>query len=160
MGRIIFISLGLAMLYCLPAQGQSIPSWKIANLQSYVDHTDSVLVINFGATFCKPCIRELPYIQSIFKKLKGKRAGILLVSLDLPEAYPDVVDSFAKANNYDAPVVWLNETNADYFCPKIDKAWSGAIPATLFINRRKGYHKLVEEEMDEKRFEKELMAAL
>src|SRR4026207_2109220 len=103
MGRIIFISLGLAMLYCLPAQGQSIPSWKIANLQSYVDHTDSVLVINFWATFCKPCIRELPYIQSIFKKLKGKRAGILLVSLDLPEAYPDVVDSFAKANNYDAP---------------------------------------------------------
>jgi thiol-disulfide isomerase/thioredoxin len=160
MGRIIFISLGLAMLYCLPAQGQSIPSWKIANLQSYVDHTDSVLVINFWATFCKPCIRELPYIQSIAKKLKDKRVGILLVSLDLPEAYPGVIDSFAKANNYDAPVVWLNETNADYFCPKIDEAWSGAIPATLFINRKKGYHKLVEDEMDEKRFEKELMAAL
>ena len=160
MGRIIFLFLALAVSVSLPVQSQSIPSWKIINLQKYIANTDSVLVINFWATFCKPCIRELPYIQSISQKLKNKRVGILLVSLDLTEAYPGTIDSFVKANSYTAPIVWLNETNADYFCPKIDRAWSGAIPATLFINRKKSYRKLVEEEMDAKRFEKELMEAL
>ena len=73
--------------------------------------------------------------------------------------YPSI-DSFAKSNNFTAPVVWLNETNADYFCPKVDRDWSGAIPATLFINRKKGYRKLVQEEMDKQRFERELKKAL
>jgi thiol-disulfide isomerase/thioredoxin len=161
MNRIVFLLLFvLTVSFSLSVQSQSIPSWKITNLQKYIDNTDSVLVINFWATFCKPCIRELPYMQSISEKFKNKRVGILLVSLDLSEAYPGTIDSFAKANNYSAPIVWLNETNADYFCPKIDQAWSGAIPATLFINRKKGYRKLVQEDMDAKRFEKELIEAL
>jgi thiol-disulfide isomerase/thioredoxin len=154
-----FLFLSIVSL-SLPVQGQSIPSWKITNLQTYIDNSDSVLVINFWATFCKPCIRELPYIQSISEKLKDKKVGILLVSLDLSEAYPGTIDSFVKANNYSAPVVWLNETNADYFCPIVDQAWSGAIPATLFINRQKGYRKLVQDEMDKDSFERELMKAL
>ena len=99
-------------------------------------------------------------MQSVSEKLKHKRVQMLLVSLDLPEAYPVVIDSFAKANNYSAPIAWLNETNADYFCPKVDKSWSGGIPATLFINRKKGYRKLVEEEMDQERFEEELRKSL
>jgi thiol-disulfide isomerase/thioredoxin len=160
MTKIIFLLFVLTVSFLLPVQSQSIPSWKITNLQKYIDTSDSVLVINFWATFCKPCIRELPYIQSISGKLKDRRVGILLVSLDFTEAYPGTIDSFAKANNYTAPIVWLNETNADYFCPKIDQAWSGAIPTTLFINRKKGYRKLIQDEMNKERFERELMKAL
>lgn len=119
-----------------------------------------MVVINFWATFCKPCIHELPYLQSVSEKLKDKKVTLLLVSLDLPEAFPLTIDSFAKANGYTAPIVWLNETNADYFCPKVDKAWSGAIPTTLFINRKKGYRKLVQDQMDQDTFEKELRKAL
>ena len=160
MNRIIFLLLVFAIPFSVSAQSQSTPSWKVTTLEKYIHNTDSVLVINFWATFCKPCIRELPYIQSISGKLKNKRVALLLVSLDLTEAYPGAIDSFARANSYTAPIVWLNETNADYFCPKIDKGWSGAIPTTLFINRKKGYRKLVEEQMDEVRFERELKAAL
>jgi thiol-disulfide isomerase/thioredoxin len=160
MKRIIFLLLVFTVSLSLSVEGQSIPSWKITKLQKYIDNTDSVLVINFWATFCKPCIGELPYMQSISEKLKDKRVSILLVSLDLPEAYPVTINNFAKAGSYTAPIVWLNETNADYFCPKIDQAWSGAIPTTLFINRKKGYRKLVQEQMDKERFERELKKAL
>ena len=160
MNKFLVLLFVCAIYFSVPVRSQSLPSWKITDLQEYINNADSVLVINFWATFCKPCIRELPFMQSVSEKLKHKRVQMLLVSLDLPEAYPVVIDSFAKANNCSAPIVWLNETNADYFCPKVDKSWSGGIPATLFINRKKGYRKLVEEEMDQERFEEELRKSL
>ncbi len=160
MNRIIFLLGVLLMPVSIFAQSKVIPSWKISNLERYIDNTDSVLVINFWATFCKPCIEELPYIQSTSQKFKDKNVSLLLVSLDLPDAYPANIKNFTQAHRYMAPVVWLNETNADYFCPKVDKGWSGAIPATLFVNKKKGYRKLIEGQMDKGTFENELMKAL
>ncbi len=139
---------------------QQIASWKVTDVRNYKDTSDSVLVINFWATFCKPCVEEIPYLESISEKYKDKKVKVLLVSLDLRSFFPAKIDSFVKKNNYTSQVVWLNETNADYFCPKIDKSWSGAIPSTLIINRKKGYKKFIEEQMKPERFEAELKKAL
>ena len=141
-------------------QAQTIPSWKVTNLQDYISKSDSVLVINFWATFCKPCIQEIPYYQEIVNKYKGQKVKLLLVSMDLRDLYPDKIADFVKKNNYSNEVVWLNETNADYFCPKVDKAWMGGIPSTLFVNPKTGYHKFFEQQMREEEFERELKKAL
>ncbi len=85
---------------------------------------------------------------------------LLLVSLDLAAFYPNRIEAFAKKNNFNSQIVWLNETNADYFCPKIDKSWSGAIPATFIINSKTGYKKFVEEQMKPEEFETELKKAI
>lgn len=122
--------------------------------------SDSVLVINFWATFCKPCIEEIPYFESIVKKYQHKKVKLLLVSLDLKDEYPKNIKSFVIKNKYSSQVVWLNETNADYFCPKVDKDWSGGIPATLLINRKTGYRKFFEDELKPEEFERELKKAL
>ena len=53
-------------------------------------------------------------------------------------------------------MVWLDETNADYFCPKIDSTWSGVMPATLFINNKKAIRSFFEEEMSKEKFEEEI----
>jgi len=53
-------------------------------------------------------------------------------------------------------VAWLDETNADYFCPKIDAKWSGAIPATLFINNKSGYRKFMESQISHDDLKKEI----
>jgi hypothetical protein len=84
---------------------------------------------------------------------------LLLVSLDLKDDYP-TLKPFTKKRKITAPVVWLNETNADYFCPKVDSKWSGAIPATLFINNKTGYRKFYEEQIKEDQLAKEIMAIL
>jgi hypothetical protein len=55
---------------------------------------------------------------------------------------------------------FLDETNADYFCPKVDEKWSGAIPATLFINNSKNHRKFVEEQVSEEVLEKEIQHLL
>ena len=139
---------------------QSIPSWKINDLTKYINHSDSVLVINFWATFCKPCVGEIPYYQTVADKYRNQKVSMLLVSLDMKEAYPTKIAAFAASHNFYHRIIWLNETNADYFCPKVDKKWSGAIPTTYFVNLKTGYRKLIEEPLSEKRFEEELKTAL
>jgi hypothetical protein len=59
-----------------------------------------------------------------------------------------------------APVIWLDETNADIFCPKIDSTWDGAIPASLFFNPKTGYRKFYEEQITHAQLKKEIMAIL
>lgn len=144
----------------ISAKGQTIASWKVVKLQDYISKTDSVLVINFWATFCKPCAEEIPYFQTIVNKYKDQKVKLLLVSMDLKEEYPDKIKTFADKNNYTNQIVWLNETNADYFCPKVDKAWMGGIPSTLIINPKTGYRKFFEQQLRSEEFEKELKNAL
>lgn len=142
------------------AKSQNIPSWKISDVVNYMNKSDSVLVVSFWATFCKPCVEEIPYLESISNKYKNQKVKLLLVSLDLKNFYPTRIHDFAKKNNYSSQIVWLNETNADYFCPKIDKSWSGAIPSTVIINRKTGYKKFFEEQIKPGQFEQELKKAL
>jgi len=85
---------------------------------------------------------------------------LLLVSLDFDDFYPDKLTAFLKKRKYTAPVLWLDETNADYFLPKVDEKWSGAIPATLFINNKTGYRKFYEEQLSHEQLKKEIMAIL
>ena len=117
-------------------------------------------MINFWATFCKPCVGEIPYYQTIAEKYKNQKVKLLLVSLDMKESYPDKISSFASKHNFNKQIVWLNETDADYFCPKVDKKWSGALPTTYFINAKTGYRKLIEQQLSEKEFEAEVLKAV
>ena len=142
------------------AAAQTIPSWKVTRLQDYIAKSDSILVINFWATFCKPCNEEIPYFQSTVNKYKDQKVKLLLVSMDLKDDYPAKIKLFVRKNKYTSKVVWLNETNADYFCPKVDKAWMGGIPSTLIVNPKTGYRKFFEDQLKQEQFESELKKAL
>ncbi|HMJ46361.1 MAG TPA: TlpA disulfide reductase family protein [Ferruginibacter sp.] len=140
---------------------QSIPKWKITDVENYITtKKDQVLVINFWATFCKPCVAEIPSFIKITNQYKKEGVKLLLVSLDLPTYYPAKIASFAKKRKFNSSIVWLNETNADYFCPRVDPKWSGSIPSTLIVNTKTGYRKFIEEEMEAAEFEKELKKAI
>ena len=102
----------------------------------------------------------MPYFLQEAKKHKKDSVELLLVSLDFKESFPDGIIKFINKRKITAPVVWLDETNADYFCPKIEAKWSGAIPATLFINNKKGYRNFVEEKISHEKLKKEIMAML
>ncbi len=136
--------------------GQGIRKMKIPELEAYIQKSEKPLVLTFWATFCKPCIQEIPYFQNAIKQKYDGNVELILVSLDLPDFYPVKISSFATKSNFSVPIVWLNETNADYFCPKIDVKWSGAIPATLMVNNKKNYRKFYEQQLTPLQFEREL----
>ena len=140
---------------------QKIQKVKMADVvKSFSNGSDTVYVVNFWATFCKPCVGEIPYFINIANKYKGKNVKLLLVSLDLPSYYPAKIASFAKKNKFNTNIAWLSETNADIFCPMVDETWSGAIPATIIVNAKTGYKKFFEDEITAAKFEEELKKAL
>ncbi len=158
LGILLFVF--MTFFSCKQASSQDIPTWKINDLEGFIKEANQPVVINFWATYCVPCIKEIPYFQEVVKQYKDKGVKLLLVSLDFKESYPDKISVFADKRKFNSPIVWLDETNADYFCPKIDKAWSGVIPATLFINNKKGHRSFFEEEMTKDKFESELKKIL
>ncbi|MGZ4095770.1 MAG: TlpA disulfide reductase family protein, partial [Bacteroidia bacterium] len=123
------------------ANAQPLKKWQLKDLAAAIGQADHPTIFNFWATFCKPCIQEIPYFQDLVQEYKSRGVELILVSLDLPESFPDKINSFVSAHGYKQPVYFLNETNADLFCPAVDKSWSGAIPASLFINQKTGYRK-------------------
>jgi len=135
---------------------QEIKKMKITELAAYIHSSDHPLVVNFWATFCGPCVAEIPHFQAIAGEYKRSRVELLLVSLDLPEDYPQKISSFARQKGFHGTLAWLNETNADYFCPKIDEKWSGGIPSTLFVNNHTGYKHFFEQPLSAGQFEETL----
>ena len=147
--------------FAIVAEAQQISKLKMADVvKNFSNKNDTVYVINFWATFCKPCVAEIPNFIKITNKYKKDKVKLLLVSLDLPSFYPKRIAAFAAKNNFTTNIAWLDETDADYFCPMIDKSWSGVIPATIIVNTKTGYKKFFEAEITVEEFEKELKKAI
>ncbi len=157
----ILIFVFTLMAFVMVANSQSIAKWKIEDVvNSYSAKNDTVYVVNFWATFCKPCNEEIPDFIRIVEKYKTQKVKLLLVSLDLPSYVAVRLPAFIKKNNYKTNHVWLNETNADHFCPMIDVKWSGAIPSTIIVNNNTGYKNFVEDQISPADFQKYLNEAI
>ena len=156
----VFSILFLVFL-CSNVDGQNVQKVKIEALESYINSSDHPLVISFWATWCTPCLHEIPWLQEAVEKQREKKVEYILVSLDFTEAYPKKIDHFVKQRNFHATFLWLDETNADHFCPKIDEKWSGGIPANLFVNNKTNYRKFIGRQLTERQAtaETELLVA-
>lgn len=156
---VCFASLAISLATSL-AIGQQVQKVKVTELEKMIASSKTPFILNFWATYCKPCIAEMPYFEKFAAKYKEKGVTVVFISLDMQDDYPVKVDSFVNKRKLQSKVLWLDETNADYFCPKIDPKWSGAIPATLFVNNAASYRRFREEELTEEELEKEIMAIL
>lgn len=99
--------------------------------------SDKIYVVNFWATWCTPCIKELPYFERLNETYADKDVEVLLVSLDFPKKYESHLKPFIKKNQLKSKVVALNDMDSNTWIPAISPDWSGAIPATLIFNNDK-----------------------
>jgi len=150
------VVLFLFLFMQLFAFSQQIKKMSANDLSAYIAKSDKPLVVSFWATWCASCNEEIPYFISTIKEKYKDEVELLLVSLDIKSYYPARITAFAAKRNYSVPIVWLNEPNADVFCPKIDATWSGAIPSTLMINNKKQYRRFYEVSMSPLQFDKNL----
>ena len=105
----------------------------------FKQQNDTTYVINFWATWCLPCVEELPHFEKMNTKYSLQKFKMILVSLDFPNMVESRVIPFIKRKNLKADVVLLNDPNANEWIEKISKDWSGAIPATV-IYRNSEWH--------------------
>lgn len=156
MKKIALIAVGLLLVF--HAHSQQVKSVRIHDIEEIIQKSDHPVIISFWATWCLPCLHEIPYFQETVKKYQDENVELILVSLDFKESYPLRIESFVKKKNFQASFYWLNETNADHFCPKIDAKWDGSIPATLFVNNKTNYRKFYDRQLTPLQVEAEVKA--
>jgi thiol-disulfide isomerase/thioredoxin len=114
--------------------------YKINDLLNRINNTsDTTYVVNFWATWCKPCVAELPEFEKLHidSKEKNRKVKVLLVSMDFVEELNKKLKDFLAKNKYTCEIVLLDEINGNDFINKISEKWSGAIPATLITKKDK-----------------------
>lgn len=112
--------------------------YEFDGLQKFLEtNSDKTVVVNFWATWCAPCVKELPYFEQLNANYKNQNVEVILVSLDFPNKYDSNLKPFIVKHQLKSKVVALNDTNSNRWIPAISKDWSGAIPATLIYNKEK-----------------------
>ena len=99
---------------------------------------DTTYVLNFWATWCKPCIEEIPNFTKVMEEMTGEKVEFIFVSLDFRRTLETGVIPFVKARQMTGNVVMLNDPSANDWIDQVDASWSGSIPATLvYRNERR-----------------------
>ncbi len=119
--------------------------------------TDTTYVINFWATWCKPCVTELPSFEEIQQNYKGQNVQVLLISMDFAKELTTRVVPFVNHQKLASKVWLLNEPDANSWIDKVNPTWSGAIPATLIVNNHKKKKAFFEQKLEYSRLVKELI---
>ena len=91
-------------------------------------------VINFWATWCKPCVAELPHFEHVKKEYESKNVEVILISLDLPTMVETNLLPFLEKHQLKSQVVLLDDPKQNEWIPKVSENWEGSIPATLIYN--------------------------
>lgn len=120
----------------------SIVAQKVAVFDNYAtlekeifSDKNTIYVINFWATWCAPCVKELPHFEQL--NSENKNIKVVLVSLDFKNQFESKLLPFLKKKSIKSEVVLLTDKDYNTWLPKVDKDWSGSIPATLIIKNGK-----------------------
>lgn len=138
---------------------KSVKSYTYNELKPLLEKNDGkTYVVNFWATWCGPCVKELPAFEKLKKEYENKNVEVLLVSLDFPKQIDKRLIPFINRKQIQSKVVLLDDVNEDVWIKAIDSTWSGALPATLIYNTKE--RKFFEASFDYERLETELKSFL
>lgn len=110
--------------------------------------SDKIQVINFWATWCGPCVKEMPLIEKVGQERTDIRITLVSMDLELDEN-PDKVFRFAERKQLKSDVLILDAPNINSWIDKIEKEWSGSLPATIVINTKTGKRVFAGKELKE-----------
>jgi thiol-disulfide isomerase/thioredoxin len=132
------------------AQGQIVERIRIPELEKILKNPENKLfVVNFWATWCPPCVKELPYFEKVSKEYDTDNVRFILISLDFPSQIEKQLIPFLKKNKITQDVSIMMETDFNSWVDKVDPSWQGNIPVTLIFNNTKNQRIFFPGELDE-----------
>ena len=116
----------------LVAQNKAIPVIGFKSLALQLQSSeDSLKIVNFWATWCRPCVEELKYFKTAADTFSAKKVKFIFVSLDFKSQKGKVEQFWAK--NKIKGSIYILEDDPNKWINQIDSSWTGEIPYTLII---------------------------
>ncbi len=116
---------------------EDIPVYNFDQLEPLLNQkNDTTYIVNFWATWCKPCVEELPFFEELNQYALDKKMKVILVSLDFKKQFETKLIPFMNENEIRSDVVVLSDPDSNRWIGKIDENWSGAIPVTILHNAK------------------------
>ncbi len=144
---ILFMMVSCAVSF---VSGQKIEYIKVPDLEKILNSTDNKLyVINFWATWCAPCVAELPAFEKVSRDYDKDRVRFIFISLDFPSQVEKQLIPFLKKNKIEQEVAVMMDPDANLWIDKVDPTWQGNIPSTLFLNNFRKIRLFHPETLDE-----------
>jgi thiol-disulfide isomerase/thioredoxin len=127
--------ISLCLLLAGSLQSQIIPEIDRDGIAEIIQkQNDTTYVINFWATWCSPCVKEIGYFEELHRDYASEKLQVILVSLDFPNQKERRVVPFLQEKDISAPVRLVTDLDYNNWISMVDPSWSGAIPATLIYN--------------------------
>lgn len=138
--------MGVFLVLASPVVGQSVEMMSFDSLeQQMLQESDTLFVYNFWATWCKPCVEELPFFEKLDQTYREKKVRVVFVSLDAPSFHKTMLEPFIQKRGIQSKVILLNAPDYDSWLGKISEEWSGSIPATLLKMPSQNIHEFQEQ---------------
>lgn len=126
------------LLISLESNAQKVGLMNIDQLHARLANGgDTTFVINLWATWCIPCVEELPGFEKFQDQFGREKMKVLLLSVDYVSVLDSKVKPFVEQRKLKNEIWVLNEENQQEYIDRIDSNWSGSLPATLFVNKSK-----------------------
>ena len=139
----------LIIFSSLSISAQNVKLVKFDDVEKFMNRqTDTTYVINFWATWCNPCVHELPNFGKLDSTYHNQKIKVLLVSLDFPKEFNTKLIPFVSKKKIQTEVWLLNDPDYNAWIDKVDPSWSGSIPATLVLNNKLKMKKFNEKELN------------
>ncbi|MBX7127577.1 MAG: TlpA family protein disulfide reductase [Cyclobacteriaceae bacterium] len=127
MKKLLCVLVWMAMVAVAQAQPRLI---KLNELQRLITDEQRPLVVNFWATWCGPCLKEMPVLEQFAASHPDVRLVLVSMDMDL-DPNPDKVSRFVARKNLQSEVIILDERNPQEWVGRVDKRWKGNLPATI-----------------------------
>ncbi|MGI4740036.1 MAG: TlpA family protein disulfide reductase [Janthinobacterium lividum] len=132
-----FLLLSAGLLLAAPSFAQRVAVLRFSALQQRLAQpSDTTYIVNFWATWCGPCVQEMPNFEKVRAAYATQKVKVLLVSLDYVSQLDKKVKPFVQKRKLKSEVVLLNETDPNTWLQKVDTKWSGSLPFTLIFNNK------------------------
>ena len=130
-----YLALPLIMILSVVSHAQEVEVIDVPGLQKLISQSNGTTkVINFWATWCKPCVEEMPFFEEVRADDRFNNVEIVLVSVDFIEDLDSKVKKFIDRKKIGATVKLIDNVDYNSWIDKVDPRWSGEIPATLIID--------------------------
>jgi len=139
MRTLFFSSIFFLLFNVTPSQAQEWSSDSLIIYRSFDSFEEAIInteddlvyVINFWATWCGPCVKELPHFESLHNIYKDEKVKVVLVSLDFEKQIDKRLIPFLNKHNIKSEVVLLLDPKESKWIDRVDPSWSGSIPITI-----------------------------